>query len=62
MRVSTEPDRCVALGQCVMIAPTVFDSVQDDDGVVVLIKEQTDGPEVLESVCVCPATAISATD
>ncbi|MFF3373743.1 ferredoxin [Streptomyces sp. NPDC002680] len=63
MRLSTEPDRCVASGQCVMLAPTVFD--QDDDGIVVLLKEQPDAPEteaVRESIRVCPAAAISAAD
>jgi ferredoxin len=63
MHVTIEPDRCVASGQCVMLSPDVFD--QDDDGVVVLVKEQPDAPEtesVREAIRVCPAAAIAATD
>jgi ferredoxin len=62
MHVSTEKDRCVASGQCVMIAPAVFD--QDDDGIVVLLDEHPDEGErdaVEEAVRICPASALSAT-
>lgn len=63
MRVTIEPDRCVTSGQCAMLAPTVFD--QDDDGIVVLLKDQPDEAEtagVEESIRVCPSLAISATE
>ncbi|MGP4017541.1 ferredoxin [Saccharopolyspora sp. 5N708] len=63
MRVSTERDRCVASGQCVMVAPMVFD--QDDEGMVVLLNENPgeDAREVVEeSVRLCPASAILAVD
>jgi ferredoxin len=45
----------------VLIAPQVFD--QDDDGMVMLIKETPDEGEwaaVEESIRVCPASAIRA--
>jgi ferredoxin len=61
MRVIIERDRCVASGQCVMLAPTVFD--QDDDGIVVLVKDQPDEGEkagVGDSIRVCPSLAISS--
>jgi ferredoxin len=61
MRLVTEPDRCVASGQCVLIAPQVFD--QDNDGMVVLINEAPDAGDwaaVEESIRVCPAAAIRA--
>ncbi|RXS84116.1 ferredoxin [Streptomyces sp. TM32] len=61
MRVRLEAERCVASGQCVLVAPTVFD--QDDDGVVVLLKEQpgeTEREAVQQSVQLCPAAAIRA--
>ncbi|MEV5843521.1 ferredoxin [Streptomyces sp. NPDC051985] len=61
MKISAEPDRCVASGQCVMLAPTVFD--QDDDGIVVLLNDTPAASEqhgVLESVRVCPAAALRA--
>jgi ferredoxin len=59
MRVQIEQDHCVASGQCVMLAPAVFD--QDDDGIVVLLNErpdQADHEVVREAEQVCPASAI----
>ena len=32
MKITVEPDKCVASGQCVVAAEQVFD--QDDDGIV----------------------------
>jgi ferredoxin len=60
MKVSVEADKCVAAGQCVLLAPDVFDQ-REEDGVVVLLDE-TPGPEhhdaVREAALVCPAAAI----
>jgi ferredoxin len=61
MHVTTKPDRCIASGQCVMIAPGVFD--QDEDGIVVLLDERPDEAErdsVEESIRICPASALAA--
>ncbi|OLO25765.1 ferredoxin [Streptomyces sp. MNU77] len=59
MRVEVDQPRCVASGQCVMLAPEVFD--QDDDGIVELLDAEP-GPaqfdSVRESAAVCPAAAI----
>jgi NADPH-dependent 2,4-dienoyl-CoA reductase/sulfur reductase-like enzyme len=59
MKVSVDVDKCVAAGQCVLPAPEVFDQ-REEDGVVVLL-DQTPGPElhdaVRESALVCPAAA-----
>ncbi|MEW2624655.1 ferredoxin [Streptomyces sp. NPDC048106] len=59
MRVEVDQSKCVASGQCVLMAPEVFD--QDDDGIVELL-DATPGPEhadgVHESVAICPAAAI----
>lgn len=64
MRVRVDADRCVAAGQCVLLAPEVFDQ-RDEDGVVILLDE-TPGPElhaaVRESAMVCPAAAIHLTE
>jgi ferredoxin len=63
MRVSTERDRCAASGQCVMVAPLVFD--QDDEGMIVLLNENPGADEreaVAESARLCPASAILAVD
>ncbi|MFK0156605.1 ferredoxin [Streptomyces sp. NPDC090493] len=60
MKVEIEDAKCVASGQCVLVAPEVFDQ-RDDDGMVVLLTE-TPGPDlqdaVRESAMVCPAVAI----
>ena len=60
MKVSVADEKCVAAGQCVLLAPQVFDQ-REEDGVVVLLDE-TPGPElhdaVRESAMVCPAAAI----
>lgn len=60
MKVTVDVPKCVAAGQCVLIAPDVFDQ-RDEDGMVVLLDE-TPAPElhdvVRESAMVCPAAAI----
>ncbi|QXE34730.1 ferredoxin [Streptomyces sp. GMY02] len=64
MRVEVDVPKCVASGQCVLIAPEVFDQ-RDDDGMVVLLDESP-APEyadrVRESALVCPAAAITLTE
>ncbi|WP_433392127.1 ferredoxin [Micromonospora sp. KLBMP9576] len=60
MRVEFDEPKCVAAGQCAMVAPEVFDQ-RDDDGVAIVL-DQTPGPEhhdqVREAAEVCPAAAI----
>ncbi|MFF9180628.1 ferredoxin [Streptomyces misionensis] len=59
MRVEVDQPKCVASGQCVLVAPEVFD--QDDDGIVVLLDTEpgTEHEEaVRESAAICPAAAI----
>ncbi|TQC43159.1 ferredoxin [Rhodococcus sp. WS4] len=59
MRVEVDAPKCVTSGQCVMIAPDVFD--QDDTGIVEILDEHP-APEkraaVEEAAAVCPAAAI----
>jgi ferredoxin len=60
MRVGVEEDRCCGSGQCVLLAPEVFDQ-REDDGTVVLLDAAP--PEALhgdvrESAAVCPGAAI----
>ena len=64
MKVTVEADRCVAAGQCVLLAPDVFDQ-RDEDGVVLLLDEMPESEHhdaVRESAMVCPAAAIRLTD
>ncbi len=63
MRVIVDYDKCCGAGQCVMVAPKVFD--QRDDGIVILLDETP--PEELhaavrEAAAVCPAAAIKLED
>ncbi|MER6014900.1 ferredoxin [Streptomyces bluensis] len=60
MRVELDEPKCVAAGQCVVVAPEVFDQ-REEDGVAVVLEEHPaaellDG--VREAVAVCPAAAI----
>jgi ferredoxin len=60
MKVEVDVPKCVAAGQCVLLAPEVFDQ-RDADGMVVLLDE-TPAAELHDSVreaaLVCPAAAI----
>ncbi|MFJ1997701.1 ferredoxin [Streptomyces asiaticus] len=60
MRVEIDAPKCVASGQCVLIAPEVFDQ-RDEDGIVVLLDERPTAElheGTRESAQVCPAAAI----
>lgn len=60
MKVEIDAHKCVGAGQCVMIAPDVFDQ-RDEDGVVFLLDEapgEDQRERVSESVMACPAAAI----
>ncbi|MER5747244.1 ferredoxin [Streptomyces sp. NPDC059913] len=60
MKITVDEGKCVGAGQCVLIAPDVFDQ-RDEDGVAVLLSEETperERPRVEEAARVCPAAAI----
>ncbi|QHC61066.1 ferredoxin [Rathayibacter sp. VKM Ac-2760] len=60
MKVILDQAKCVASGQCVTAADTVFDQ-RDEDGIAILLDENP-GPErdaeVRQAAAVCPALAI----
>lgn len=60
MHVSVDTDRCCGAGQCVLLAPRVFD--QDEaTGLVVLLDADppaSEGAAVREAAAVCPSGAI----
>lgn len=63
MRVVANPRGCIGAGQCVITAPDVFD--QDDDGIVVVVKEQlaeSDLPDVRAALDLCPSQSLRLTD
>ncbi|GAB3442201.1 ferredoxin [Streptomonospora sediminis] len=60
MKVHVDEDRCCGAGQCVLIAPQVFDQ-RDGDGIAVVLDGRP--PEaayaaVREAASVCPGAAI----
>lgn len=61
MRITVDPSRCIAAGQCVLKAPKVFD--QDaEQGTVVLLSEKPapeDEDNARLAARVCPSEAIT---
>ncbi|MFF4779035.1 ferredoxin [Microtetraspora fusca] len=60
MKVTVDEDKCCGAGQCVLLAPEVFDQ-RDDDGIVVLLDPEPGADRhaaVREAAAVCPAAAI----
>lgn len=60
MKIIIYPEKCVGVGQCVVAAPSLF-SQNDDDGQVILLKENPDAGEyeaAKAAARLCPATAI----
>ncbi|WP_336158051.1 ferredoxin [Amycolatopsis sp. VC5-11] len=60
MKVVVDQSRCVGAGQCVLVAPEVFDQ-RDDDGIVVLLQENPPAElhaQAKEAAQLCPALAI----
>ncbi|MGV9294670.1 ferredoxin [Amycolatopsis sp. NPDC003676] len=60
MKVVVDQSRCVGAGQCVLVAPEVFDQ-RDEDGIVVLLRENPAEDlhaQAKEAAQLCPALAI----
>ncbi|GAA2985738.1 ferredoxin [Streptosporangium longisporum] len=61
MDITVDTTLCCGAGQCVLLAPDVFDQ-GEDDGIVVLLDPAPAGPlhaAVREAAAVCPTGAIS---
>lgn len=64
MKVTVDEHRCVGAGQCVWVAPKVFDQ-RAADGIVVLLQPNPgpdDAPYAREAAALCPAGAIRIDD
>lgn len=64
MKISVDQDKCCGAGQCVLLAPEVFDQ-RDEDGIVILL--DVEPPEQLhatvrEAASMCPAAAIELSE
>ncbi|UIX29252.1 ferredoxin [Streptomyces sp. GQFP] len=60
MQITIDEEKCCGAGQCVLVAPDVFDQ-RDEDGVVVLLDAAPPADQldtVREAAAVCPAAAI----
>jgi ferredoxin len=64
MHVAADAAKCVASGQCALIAPEVFDQREDDGKVVLRIDSPAPAHHaaIREAVLVCPSRAISTAD
>lgn len=63
MKVAADRDVCIQAGNCVMVAPEVFD--QDDDGIVVVLTEEVTGESIehaRDAINLCPANALRFQD
>ncbi|MGJ5990420.1 ferredoxin [Streptomyces acidiscabies] len=64
VRVAVDRSLCCGAGNCVLVAPGVFDQ-DEDDGVVVLLTEtpaSSDEAATREAAAMCPASAITLRD
>ncbi|WP_425826708.1 ferredoxin [Streptomyces fractus] len=61
MKITVDEPKCCGAGQCVLVAPEVFDQ-RDEDGIVLLLDAtppQEQHAAVREAAQVCPAAAIA---
>lgn len=60
MRITIDEEKCCGAGQCVLVAPEIFDQ-RDEDGVVILLEAEPPAEQhaaAREAAAVCPAAAI----
>ncbi|MFI6742929.1 ferredoxin [Nonomuraea sp. NPDC050451] len=60
MKITVDEAKCCGAGQCVLVAPEVFDQ-RDEDGIVILLDAEPPAEQhslAREAAQVCPAAAI----
>jgi ferredoxin len=61
VRITIDEEKCCGAGQCVLVAPDVFDQ-REEDGIVVLLDPTPPTEHHLatrEAAAICPAAAIA---
>ncbi|MER6003641.1 ferredoxin [Nonomuraea angiospora] len=64
MKIVVDEAKCCGAGQCVLIAPEVFDQ-NEDDGIVILLEAEPAADRhaaVREAAAVCPGAAIQVNE
>ncbi|MEV4174298.1 ferredoxin [Nonomuraea sp. NPDC049709] len=64
MKITVDEEKCCGAGQCVLLAPDVFDQ-REEDGIVLLLEPEPAADRhavVREAAAVCPAGAIEASE
>jgi ferredoxin len=61
MRIEVDREKCIGAGNCVEIAPTVF-QLDDEKKAVVLDADSVDRDTLIEAADVCPTLAITIWD
>jgi ferredoxin len=64
MKITVDQDKCVASGQCLLVAAAVFDQ-REEDGIVVLLNPSPDAAlaeDVKQAASLCPGRAITVED
>jgi ferredoxin len=64
MKITVDQDKCVASGQCLLVAADVFDQ-REEDGIVVLLNPSPDAAraeDVKQAASLCPGRAITVED
>jgi ferredoxin len=64
VRVEVEQEKCIASGQCVLMAESVFDQDEEDGRVVLKTEDVPPGDEAAtrNAAQICPARAIRTID
>jgi ferredoxin len=61
MKIRVDRDACIGVGNCVAIAPTVFE-LDEDNKAVVLAPSSVDDQTLLDAAESCPENAIIVED
>jgi ferredoxin len=64
MKITVDQDKCIASGQCLLVAAEVFDQ-REEDGIVVLLNPSPDSAlaeDVKQAASLCPGRAIAVED